>query len=313
MANVKSYSNLTAPTFTGNLEGNASTATKLATKIKINISGVTATAQDFDGTTNITIPITAVPGALITGSIPSSTKATQDSDGNAINTTYLKKSGGDMSGTINFLNGNGQGLYWKENTFGDKFKICPEFSGEDDSNKFRIQGAVGATGTDPTLYDLLTITGKSGNAWIKGSLTTGGKLTTNGDAIINGTSTYPFQVFGNTSEESLLVVNTNGNLTTKGTINGYTLAAACARGVKTLSSGSHSGFGTNNNYVPDISFISYWNGAYESNGASNLDKCIRGNIVGNSDGSAKNLRVMSTSTYNSSVSSLPNGTIVAVY
>lgn len=63
-------------------------------------------------------------------------------------------------------------------------------------------------------------------------------------------------------------------------INGYTLNAACARGVKGLSSASHTGWGTNNNYVPDISFMSYWNGAYNSNGASNLLYSVRGPIRG---------------------------------
>jgi len=38
-------------------------------------------------------------GISISGS---ATKATQDSDGNAINTTYLKRSGGTMTGAINF-------------------------------------------------------------------------------------------------------------------------------------------------------------------------------------------------------------------
>jgi len=37
-------------------------------------------------------------GISITGSAGSATKATQDSDGHAINTTYLKLSGGTMTG-----------------------------------------------------------------------------------------------------------------------------------------------------------------------------------------------------------------------
>lgn len=63
-------------------------------------------------------------------------------------------------------------------------------------------------------------------------------------------------------------------------INGYTLNAACARGVKGLSSASHTGWGTNNDYVPDMSFLSYWNGSYNSNGASNLLHSVRGPIRG---------------------------------
>lgn len=46
---------------------------------------------------------TAITGALgndITGNAATATKATQDSDGNAINTTYLKLGGGTMTGTL---------------------------------------------------------------------------------------------------------------------------------------------------------------------------------------------------------------------
>ena len=54
------------------------------------------------------------------------------------------------------------------------------------------------------------------------------------------------------------------------------LGAASTRGVKSLSAIEHSGWGTNNNYVPDMSFIVYWNGAYNSGGASNLAYCRHG-------------------------------------
>ena len=47
--------------------GNAATATKLYTARTVGLSGVTATAQSFDGSANITIPITAVPSSLLSG------------------------------------------------------------------------------------------------------------------------------------------------------------------------------------------------------------------------------------------------------
>lgn len=47
---------------------------------------------------------------------------------------------------------------------------------------------------------------------------------------------------------------------------------------KSLSSKSHSNFGTNNGYVPDMSFIAYWNGAYSSSNASNLTYAHQGII-----------------------------------
>jgi hypothetical protein len=55
------------------ITGNAGTATKLATARTIDITGVTATATSFDGSANISIPITAVPAALLTGTIAADT------------------------------------------------------------------------------------------------------------------------------------------------------------------------------------------------------------------------------------------------
>lgn len=49
------------------ISGNATTATKLQTARTIGVSGVTGTAQSFNGTANIVIPITAVPASLLTG------------------------------------------------------------------------------------------------------------------------------------------------------------------------------------------------------------------------------------------------------
>lgn len=51
----------------------AETAVRLKTARSISLSGVTATAQSFNGSSNITIPITAVPGTLLTGSTTIST------------------------------------------------------------------------------------------------------------------------------------------------------------------------------------------------------------------------------------------------
>ena len=67
--------------------------------------------------------------------------------------------------------GNNSNIYWKEYGYGDKFRIMPDFGGADDNNKLKVQGAVGVAGTDPSLYDLMYITGKSGNLWVKGNIT----------------------------------------------------------------------------------------------------------------------------------------------
>lgn len=57
--------------------------------------------------------------AITTDNVASATKATQDSDGNAINTTYLKRSGGTMGGALNLAN-NTLNLAGDDCYFGDQ-------------------------------------------------------------------------------------------------------------------------------------------------------------------------------------------------
>lgn len=55
--------------------------------------------------------------------------------------------------------------------------------------------------------------------------------------------------------------------------------AAASKNVRTLNSVSHSSWAsasTDNLYVPTMSFIAYWNGAYNSSGNSNLQYCYKG-------------------------------------
>ena len=69
---------------------NAYSATKLQTARTIALSGgATGTATSFNGTANITIPVTAVDGSKVTGTVPAATKATQDGSGNTITTKYV--------------------------------------------------------------------------------------------------------------------------------------------------------------------------------------------------------------------------------
>lgn len=72
--------------------------------------------------------------ALTYDNVASATKATQDSDGNAINTTYLKRSGGTMGGALNLANG-----IW--NKIGDD---C-YFGDQDIAGGFCLKGANGTT------------------------------------------------------------------------------------------------------------------------------------------------------------------------
>ena len=45
----------------------------------------------------------------------------------------------------------------------------------------------------------------------------------------------------------------------------------------------NTAYPNNANYVPDMSFLSYWNGAYSANNQSNLKYCYQGEIIGSSN------------------------------
>ena len=51
-------------------------------------------------------------------------------------------------------------------------------------------------------------------------------------------------------------------------------------GIKQLSAKGSAGWSTNKNYVPDMSFIAYWNGAYSDANNSNLTYCNKGAFGG---------------------------------
>lgn len=76
-------------------------ADKLSTARTIALSGgVTGTATAFDGSEAITIPVTAVDGTKVTGTVPAATKATQDGTGAVIASTYAKLTGAAFTGTV---------------------------------------------------------------------------------------------------------------------------------------------------------------------------------------------------------------------
>lgn len=185
-----------------------------------------------------------------------------------------------------FRIGNGDNsIYWKESNFGDKFKIVPSFSGDGDNNVLKIQSAVGAAGTNPTTYtDILKITGKSGNYYFKGkgylekSMYLKNTDTTDNTAFYTErTDTGASVWFGVGSQ------GTNHGVYSK-TLSKWivhsdgTNVFFDGRGVKTLTARTHSGYGTNNNYLIDVSTLSYWNGAYSSSNQSNLQYCLQGPI-----------------------------------
>ena len=110
-APVQSVNGQTGAVSVTTVTGNAGTATKLATSKTIAISGgATGTATAFDGSTNITIPVTSLDATKLTGTAKisttgnaatatSATKATQDGNGSIITTTYAKLASPTFTGT----------------------------------------------------------------------------------------------------------------------------------------------------------------------------------------------------------------------
>ena len=82
-----------APKFTGTLNGNAATASKLATPRTLSLTGKAAGSTTFDGSANASINVTSV-------NADTATKATQDGAGNVITNTYLKKAGDTATGDL---------------------------------------------------------------------------------------------------------------------------------------------------------------------------------------------------------------------
>lgn len=81
-------------TINATIEGTTENATKLATARNITLTGAVtgASTTGFDGSADVTINVTSIAGANITGVVGEATKATQDGNGNVISTTYAKVS-----------------------------------------------------------------------------------------------------------------------------------------------------------------------------------------------------------------------------
>lgn len=80
-------------TVTATLNGNAATASKLATPRTLSLTGKAAGSTTFDGSANASINVTSV-------NADTATKATQDGAGNVITNTYLKKAGDTATGDL---------------------------------------------------------------------------------------------------------------------------------------------------------------------------------------------------------------------
>lgn len=95
---------------------------------------------------------------------------------NDLNNKKVNKSGDAMTGELNMQGnpirfGSGGNIYFKEDGYGDKFIILPDFNGAGSSNKLIIQSTIGGAGEDPSNWiKIADLSADNGNLTIKGKL-----------------------------------------------------------------------------------------------------------------------------------------------
>lgn len=155
-------------------------------------------------------------GNVIINTVTNATKATQDSDGNTINTTYLKRSGGTMTGALN-LASNVFNLAGDDCYFGD----------QNVAGGFCLKGANGTTNLtfinkdDTTKKASLSYAGGNliSSATIQGNLSGTASKATNADNATKATQDSSGQQINTTYVKGVTVSNatltvTKGNGTT---------------------------------------------------------------------------------------------------
>ena len=99
-----------------------------------------------------------------------------DTSINDLNNNKVNKSGDEMTGQLNMQSnslrfGTSGNIFWKEDGFGDKFRILPYFSGSGSDNKLVIQSTNGDAGTDHQNWkDLVYIHADTGLIELAGRL-----------------------------------------------------------------------------------------------------------------------------------------------
>lgn len=81
-------------------------------------------------------------------------KESIDTSINDLNNNKVNKSGDEMTGQLNMQSnslrfGTTGNIFWKEDGYGDKFRVIPNFGNSGENNKLIIQSTTGGAGEDP--------------------------------------------------------------------------------------------------------------------------------------------------------------------
>ena len=141
----------------GDISANAATATKLQTPRTFEITGVTSVPQSFDGTENVTIPITVLPIDLLSGVLP------VEKGGTGVNYIEGVVCGEGNTNLRGCVGGYGYIPKWDDTTFGIE-----------ESEIFESTDLNIGIGTSTPLYKL-DVNGESrfkGNTYLEGNTDT---------------------------------------------------------------------------------------------------------------------------------------------
>lgn len=262
-------------------------------------SNATLTITKGNGTTSA-VTVNNVANAT------NATKATQDSTGQPINTTYIKGLSASNA-TLTYTKGNGTTGTVTVNNVANA-GTANKLSSESGNNYLNIN----------TTKDSWDVLGSNPGRWLKSIRTehdappyslgdfsaaiafgggdTKGIITHSYlHPIIkfaggNGsTASWKFAIYGGHNNETYDLnnfptktgggasgtwgINISGKANTAGTATNITQR-------KSASAVTHADYSNNQAYVPDMSFMAFWNGAYNSGGNSNLTYSANGTIIG---------------------------------
>lgn len=164
----------------------------------------------------------------------------------------VNKSGDSMTGALLMQGnpigfGNGGNIYFKEDNYGDKFRILPNFSGAGSDNKLMIQSTTGDAGTDPQNWkDLVYIHADTGEINLIDILTCD-RIQTNKIDLNNGA--FAPKYFQAIWDNSLTIATEAGG-------QGLIMASADALYMFWISGGGHDQLTTNLIWGSDVCNIS---------------------------------------------------------